>query len=92
MTELAHRDEYLEAALRCAARVMWLALIRDWYAKTDFEPSPEVLESETTLLRRCLVRGPREDSDADRLRVHVLKLLGIQQSYGASSAQVERAE
>ena len=92
MSELAQRDEYLEAKLRCAARVMWLALIRDWYQRTDFEPSPEVLESETILLRRCLLRGPRDDSDGDRLRVHVLKLLGIQQSYASSSAQVERAE
>lgn len=84
---LALRDEYLDAKLRCAARVVWLRVAHH----EPYEPPEEWIANEAENLRDVLRDGEPKYSN-DSLRWYVLGLLGIRQSYASSSARVERRE
>lgn len=87
---LALRDEYLEAKLRCAARVMWLVQGGGSEGR-PFEAPEDYVAAEAAMLARTLDIGP-DATWLGQLEAYVLRLLGIVQSYASSSACIERPE
>lgn len=94
-SDVAQRDEYLDQKLRTAARIVWLATCdpltgSDLETADPLEPNDRWIETEAAQLRALLVAEERPAGRYWELRWHVLRLLGVAQSYASSSRAVER--